>query len=328
MNAWYAEATGDSHFTATLAKAVGSSFHAPGFSWKYTILFLSIAGMIWYAVFSAQGLLGEIKNANSFHKLFRTFMIAGTFVSIATWILPIWLFQRAVGNDFLYSYATAYGNGAIEAPAGPYISAIAMMLTGNPILLILLSLGFITVGYYFAVCVFLNMTRVMGAMGMDRTLPEWFAKVNQRYHAPVNAAVFYLLLALALNVLYRFNTDVSTTMVLGGAFTSVGVIAVSGLAGAPLPFTASSIHSVSPIGRYKLLGIPLITIVGTMTFLVAGTVTVLNLIYPELGFTTGAARGFLVVTPLLAAAWFFGYRAYLKSRGINIDLAFKQVPPE
>jgi amino acid transporter len=328
MNAWYAKATGDADFTGTLAKAVGDGFHAPAFSWKYTILFLSISGMIWYAVFSAQGLLGEIKNANSFHKLFRTFMVAGVFVSIATWILPIWLFQNAVGKDFLYSYATAYADGSVEAPAGAYLSSIAMMLTSNPLVLILLSLGFITVGYYFAVCVFLNMTRVMGAMGMDRTLPEWFAKVNQKYHAPVNAAIFYLILALALNVLYRFNADVSTTMILGGAFTSTGVIAISGLAGMLFPYTAKAIHDVSPIGRYKVAGIPLISIVGTITFIVAGTVTVLNLIYPELGFTTGAARAFLVVTPILAAVWFFGYRAYLKSRGINIDLAFKQVPPE
>ena len=323
VNEWYVKATGTSDFVASLPKTA-----APGFSWKYTILFLSIAGMIWYAVFSAQGLLGEIKNANSFHKLFRTFCWAGLFVGVMTWIVPIFLFQHVAGANFMYSWANAWYNGTVATPAGPYMSAITMMLTRNPIVLILLSLGFITVGYYFAVCVFLNMTRVMGAMGMDRSLPEWFAKVNQRYHAPVNAAIFYVVLALALNILYRFDTSISTTMVYAGAFTSTGVIAVSGLAGILFPYTAKAIHDVSPIARYRVFGIPLISIVGAIALLAGGSVTVMNLIFPELGFTTWSGRLLLILSLALSALWFLGYRAYMKSKGINIDLAFKQVPPE
>jgi amino acid transporter len=328
VNAWYLKATGDSNFAATLQKAVGPGFHAPGFSLKYTILFVSVSGVIWYAVFSAQGLLGEIKHANSFSRLFWTFTWAGAFVGVLTWILPMWLLVRSAGAYFVNAYATGAVDGTIQAPAGGSVPAIAMMMTSNPLLIFLTGLGFISVGFYFSHCVFLNMTRVMGAMGMDRSLPEWFAKVSQRYHAPLNAAVFYFFLALVLNFLFRFVDSVKTTMVYAGAFTSVSVIAVSGLAAILFPYTARSIYDVSPVARYKIFGIPMIVISGAIALVGAGSVTVMNLVFPELGFTTWSGRLFLVFTPIVSAAWLVGYRAYLKRRGFNIDLAFRQLPPE
>ena len=33
----------------------------------------------------------------------------------------------------------------------------------------------------------------MVAMSLDRLLPEWVSKVNERYHTPVNAHVAYFL---------------------------------------------------------------------------------------------------------------------------------------
>jgi amino acid transporter len=228
----------------------------------------------------------------------------------------------------MHQYAFATDAGEVATPVGGTIPGFAMMMTGSPIVMILLSLGFITVGYYFATCVFLNMTRVMTAMGMDRTLPEWFSRVSSKYHAPINAAVFYFLLAVAFNVWFRFDEDVAQTMTFGGAFTSVGVIAVTGLAGIFFAYRAKSIYDVSPVARYKLGPLPLITVVGAITFLAAGGVTVMNLIYPELGFTTTSARLLLLLSLVVSAVWFFAYRAYQRRQGVDIDLAFRQVPPE
>ena len=330
FNVWHEQALGESNFAGQVdAAAASGGFQDPGFSWKNTILFLSVTGVIWYVVFAAQGLLGETKQANNFKKLFSTFALGGLYVGLVAWAIPAWLFQRMVGGEFMDAYAFAFNSGDISAPAGATVTSFAMMMTSNPIVLILLSLGFIVVGFYFATCVFLNMTRVLSAMGMDRTIPQLFSKVNQRFHAPINAALFYLLLALGLNVLYRFNESVQFTMVYGGAFTGIGVVAVTGLAGVFFAYRAKNIHDASPVGRYRILGLPLITVVGALTFLGAGSVTVMNLIFPELGFTTFAARALLLVSLIVAAIWFFVYRAYLKGmRGVNPDLAFKQVPPE
>jgi amino acid transporter len=329
FNDFHERALGESNFAGQVEQiAARGGFETPGFSLEHTVLFLSITGILWYVVFGAQGLLGEIKQANNFSRLFRAFLIGGAYVGLIAWVIPTFLFQQVVGNDFMNAYSFGFNAGEVASPAGATVPSFAMMMTTSPILSILLAIGFIAVGYYFATCVFLNMTRVLSAMGMDRTLPEWFSKVSQRFHAPVNAAIFYFLVAVGLNVLYRYDTDVQNTMLFGGAFTSVGVIAVTGLAGVLFAYRAKHVYEASPVAERKLFGLPLIAIAGGVTFLAAGAVTVANLLVPELGFTTGWARTLLLVSLIVSAVWFFAYRAWQRSRGVDIDLAFKQVPPE
>lgn len=329
FNAFHKAATGDPDFAATVqAAADRGGFVTPGFSLRYTVMFLSVVGLSWYVVFGAQGLLGETKQANNFGRLFRAFIVGGMYVGLIAWVIPTWLFQRAVGTDFMNAYAFAFTNGDVTAPAGATIPSFAMMMTTSPIVSILLALGFVAVGFYFTTCVFLNMTRVLSAMGMDRTIPEWFSRISERFHAPVNAAVFYFAVAVALNVLYRFDDEVKNTMIYGGAFTSVGVIAMSGLAGMLFAYRARHVYEVSPVARHSILGLPLIAVAGAVTFLAAGAVTVMNLIYPELGFTTTAARLLLLLSLVVSAVWFFAYRAWQRRNGVDLDLAFRQLPPE
>jgi amino acid transporter len=204
-----------------------------------------------------------------------------------------------------------------------------MAMTSSPVIIIVLAAGFIVSGTYFSICVFLNMTRVLSAMGMDRTLPEWFSRVSERFHAPVNAAFFYLVLALIFNLLYKFVASVRTPMLLGGAFTSTGVIAVTGLAAVFFSIRGGSVYENAPVRGKKFLGLPVEAVGGAAACIAYGGVTIANLIDPALGFTTGSARLLVLASLLLAFVWYFVYRAYLKSRrGINIDLAFKTVPPE
>ncbi len=330
FNTWHEKALGVSNYSQIVTDAASSGgLLSPEFSLKNTFLFMSVTGVIWYVAFGAQGLLGETKEANNFKKLFTAFTVGGIYVGLVSWILPIWLFQRMAGSDFLSTYAHAYYGGGIEAPAGVTITSFVMMTTTNPLIMVLLSIGFIAVGFYFSTCVFLNMTRVLSGMGMDRTLPEWFAKISKKQQAPVNAAVFYFMLAIILNILYWFKPDLRDTMMLAGAFTGVGVVAITGLAGMLFPYRAKNVYDVSPIARYKLFGFPLISVVGAITFLAAGGVTLTNLIFPELGFTTPAARGMVVGSLVLSFIWYYSYRLYLKGfHGVNTDLAFKQAPPE
>jgi amino acid transporter len=329
FNSFHEAALGVSNYAGHVeAAAAKEGFTNPGFSLRNTLLFVSVTGLIWYVVFGAQGLLGEIKQASNFTRIFRAFMVGGLYVGAIAWVIPSLLFQHAVGGSFMNEYASTYSAGSIEAPAGASIPSIAMMMTTSPIISILLAVGFVAVGFYFSVCVFLNMTRVLCAMGMDRTLPEWFSKVSERFRSPVNAALFYLVAAVGLNLLYRFDTEVQNTMLYGGAFTSVGMIAVTGLAGVFFAYRTRHVYDGSPVAKYKILGLPLIAVAGMITFLVAGAVTVANLFVPALGFTTGWARTLLLLSLVVAALWFFAFRAWQKSRGIDINLAFKQVPPE
>jgi basic amino acid/polyamine antiporter, APA family len=311
------------------AAAAEGGFVNPSFSLWHTILFQSVCFGSCYVMFAAQGLLGETKQASNFSRLFRAFMIGGAYVAIVSFIVPTFLFQNAVGSEFGNAFAWLSANGDAGAAAGGSVATLAMMMSSSPVIIILTSLGFILVGVYFATCVFLNMTRVMCAMGMDRTLPEWFAKVSSRFHVPVNAALFYVGLAVIFNVVYVLVPSVQTPMLLGGVLTSTGIVAVTGLSGILFAARGGDVYRSSPVYGKRVLGIPVPAIAGAIAMLWAGGVTIANLVVPDLGFTSWPARILVLASLALSIAWFYGYRAYLRARrGIDIDLAFKSVPPE
>lgn len=329
FNAFHEKALGIHDYASAVRAAAGSDFVVPAFSWRSEILYLTIScGVLWYVVYSAQGLLGEIKSANNFTRLFRAFTIAGFALGILGFILPTWLFGRTVGVEFVNQYAFAYSEGAIEAPAYPSLIGFALFNTHNPLVVVVVGGALVLVGYYFAVCVFLNMTRVMCAMGLDGTLPAWFAKVSARFHAPVNAAAFFGLMSLGMIVLYRFDPDAASVVMYGSVLAGTAMLGITGLGAALFPWRARVTYEIAPVATYTVLGVPLITIVGVFTFIVAGGVSILNLVVPDLGLTSWTARALLLVSVVLAAAWFLGYRTYKKRRGVDIDLAFRQLPPE
>lgn len=312
-----------------MAEAVKGGFENPSFSLWNTILYLSISGGTCYVIFAAQGILGETKQASSFSKMLRGFMLGGLYVAIASYLIPSVLITNAVGSEFMNAYAFAASEGTLSAPGGATIATLAMMLTSNPVVLILMALGFMLIGLHFSVAVYLNMTRVLTAMGMDGSLPTWLSKVNERVHAPVNAAIFYAVLALGCNLLYRFNEDVQNAMIVGGSLSSVGIIALTGLAAAVFPWRGGAVWETAPARGRKLFGVEVTVLGGWITFLGFGGVTVANLIVPSLGFTEGWGRALILFTVIGAAVWFLAYRAYQKRvNGVDIDLAFKQVPPE
>lgn len=329
FNGWHEQALGESNYSGTvLDEARKAGFEGNDFSLKNTLLGMTLFFVMVYVIWSAQGMLGEVKQASSFTKLFKTFALAGVAGALFFFLAPIVLFNNSVGTDFSTAYATAFNGGAVEAPAGATIPSFAMMMTSSPIVLILLSLGLLVAAYYVTVSTMMNMTRVVSAMGMDRTLPQALAKVSQRFHSPVNATLFWVAIAIIINVVYRAESEFGITLVVAGALTSGGVVALSSAAAALLPYRTPEIYKLSPVSRYRLGGIPLITVAGSIGFLVGAALTVANLLAPELGLTDSKARILLLGTLLVAAIWFFVNRAFLRTRGVDLDLAFKQVPPE
>ena len=124
-------------------------------------------------------------------------------------------------------------------------------------LLLLLSLWF----FGWAGSVFLSSTRVIFAAAFDRILPEWAAKVDDRTHVPVAALMLMLLPSIPISYLYAYGTSfygytLDATVVI--AITYFGTT----LAAIVLPWRRRDIYKASPIAKYEIPGIPLVTISG------------------------------------------------------------------
>jgi len=95
-----------------------------------------------------------------------------------------------------------------------------------------------------------------------------------------------------------------------------------------MPYRAKALYDASPGAAYKLGNIPLVTIFGLIGAAVGAIMVLMFMLYSALGLTSVLA--YQVVFGVLAVSiiWYFLAKMIQRSRGINVDFAFKEIPPE
>jgi amino acid transporter len=170
----------------------------------------------------------------------------------------------AANSNWANSYYAVQGAPTPAIPVWPYPAMMAGWLVHNQafqlILIVLMSLWF----FGWAGTLFLSSTRVIFAAAFDRVLPEWAANVSERRHVPFGALALMLVPSIGVSALYSYSPKFVTytlaaTLVI--AVTYLGTVA----AGAILPWRRPRLWANSPIARYKVGGVPLITIAGVIT---------------------------------------------------------------
>jgi basic amino acid/polyamine antiporter, APA family len=301
----------------------------PPFSLLATILIAPIAWTsLQWATYSAQQ-NGEIKNARSFKD--QMFIIVGslifTGVLLATLAAAL---EKAVGTEFLYVAGAGYWAGVAESTISGFWlwpNIIAVALAASPLVVIIIGLGYILNSHQIVHNCYIGMTRVMVAMSLDRLLPEWISKVDEKRHTPVNAHLAYFLASIPVILLYNLNGS-WVDLTLGVTFACGYVFVITCLAGALLPYRAKDVYESSPGAAYKLGGIPLVTILGTIGFILGGAMVLMFMSYSQLGLTSVLAYSVVFGVLAFAAIWYFVAKNAQKSKGINVDYAFKEIPPE
>jgi len=285
----------------------------------------------------AQEQAGEIQGAQSLkNQMFINFG-GGVFSMILMAILAI-VVVRTVDQNWLSAAAYAAGlyNPAIPPPAiPPWFSSLAIMLTDSPILLFLMIIGIMLNAIQVVFNVIVGWTRVAVAMSIDGVLPKIISHVSPRTHTPVYAHVIFLILggyvfAYVYNLVPNYQvytlavTAVATVMYIG---TAIG--------GAVFPWTRKEVYRTAPISKYKVGPVPLITICGVIAALFSAAMLyyflsvplLVNVDISNLGYS---GNWFLYAVIAIFFGWvayYFVRRAYLRRIGINLDLAYKEIPP-
>ena len=407
LNAFALSTSGVENFYQNAVAAVtaaGIDLHPP-VSLMATLLVAPIAWTsLQWATYSAEQ-NGEIKDARSFKS--QTFIMVGSLIVTGLLLaLLAYGIQRVAGSEFLYVAGAGYWSLIAEANISgfnlwPPILAVA--LTASPIIVVIIGLGYLLNGFQIVCNCYIGMTRVMVAMSLDRLLPEWFSKVNEKFHTPVNAHLGYFLASIPVIFGYSLVTKpfTWTSLTLGVTFGCGYVFIITCLAGALLPYRAKEVYEASPGAKYKVSGIIglLFTLLGAGAFVgltwelapqafanysllswlvrLGSIVAVIIFLYPmrkylaewingkpmpwlsALGMLGGGFGMAMVVAFLLSpalgvlgnwnftdfpknmlaqviaigiivisAVWYVIVKARQKSRGINVDYAFKEIPPE
>lgn len=309
----------------------------PPFSLLATLLIAPIAwtSLQWATYSSQQN--GEIKDARSFRS--QAYIIVGSLI-VTGLLLAVLAFvlERAVGTGFLYVAGAGYWSLIPEATLnGIYLwpNIVAIAISASPIVVILISFGFILNSHQIVHNCYIGMTRVMVAMSLDRLLPEWVSRVSERFHTPVNAHVIYFIASLPVIFLYtKFSYGEGdslvswTSLTLGVTFACGYVFVATSLAGALLPFRAKALYDASPGSAYRIGGYPLVTVVGIIGFAAGVLFEVLFIFNAQLGLTTDLAHNVVLIVLVVSAVWYIATKYVRRSRGINVDYAFKEIPPE
>jgi basic amino acid/polyamine antiporter, APA family len=217
---------------------------------------LLIAPIAWtslqWATYSAEQ-NGEIKDAKSFKT--QAFIYVGGLVitGIALALLGA-AFQGALGTQFLYVAGAGYWSGVSEANiAGfnlwPPILAVA--LTASPIVVVLIAFGYLLNSFQIANNIMIGTTRIIVAASLDRAMPEWFSKVHERLHTPVNAHLAFLLASIPAILAYNLVPG-WIALTLGVTFGGGLGFTSSALAGIFFPFKAKEVYDASPGAKYKV----------------------------------------------------------------------------
>lgn len=403
LNAFAVASGGGANFYQTAVDAVaaaGIDLNPPP-SLLATLLVAPIAWTsLQWATYSAQQ-NGEIKDARSFKN--QSIIIVGSL--IVTGILLALIaagLERLAGPQFLYVAGAGYWSLIPEATVGGFYlwpNIIAVAVTASPIVVLLIGLGYILNSHQIVHNCYIGMTRVMVAMSLDRLLPEWVSKVNERYHTPVNAHVAYFLASIPVILAYNLVHG-WVGLTLGVTFACGYVFVITCLAGALLPYRAKDVYEASPGSKYTVNGLValLFTLLGVVAFIwtawvlapqafasavliwvvrLGAIAAVVVFLYPmrdhlaawmrgdkapwlsALGMIGGGFGMAMVVAFLLAPAlgvlgnwnfadfpkglwaqiiafgiivlslvWYLIVKNQQKTRGINVDFAFKEIPPE
>jgi basic amino acid/polyamine antiporter, APA family len=306
----------------------------PKFALGATLLAVPIVwtSLQWATYSVEQG--GEIKGARVFKN--QMFIIVGSMIAMGLSLaLLAWAQERAVGTSFFNAVSNSYyylisASGEGVGSVRPLPGMLAIVISPNPIIVILVAVSFMLASLQITCNCYIGMTRVMVGMSLDRTLPAWFSKVNPRFRSPANAHLIYFLLGCVAVIGYNYWLS-WFKLTLGVTFACGYVFVISCLAAALLPYRAKALYEASPGAKYTLGGIPLVTVFGVLGFL-GGTAALIAYLW-NVGYGLRGESpywGYIVVAGvfLICLVGYWIGRAYNKGKGIDVNYAFLEVPPE
>src|SRR5688572_6452852 len=327
LNAQSGEVLGTSGdvYQGTLASDPGTSSAGDFATFKGT--FLLIPFLLFFNLWSNWGatLYGEVRGASDFRK--NIYAMGGALIAttIAA-VIMLSLFAKTFGWDFYNASNNGYWSG--EGPLGifPYPGLLTAFLMDGAfwqfLLVSLLALWF----FGWVGTVFLSSTRVVFAAAFDRVLPEAAAKVT-RNGVPIVAIMLMLVPSIPIAYFYAYNTDfyswtLAATQVIAITFTGSAIAALI------FPWRRPDVYNASPIARYKVAGLPLISVAAFAFLIILGFALYewfTNDLYAVNDRNTLIYMGSFHV---LALVIYFGSRFYRRNQGIDMRMVHSEIPAE
>jgi APA family basic amino acid/polyamine antiporter len=341
-------------YDATVKAGTDAGATTPLSGGTLNLVFLTLPWLVFFNLWPNWGatLYGEVRGATDYKRNFSGMAWALGSVTVLGIIFFIGV-ARTIGWDFYmqsngawWNYAWGYIADKPPLPVWPYPALLAIFLTSNKFIqiLVLVLMSFWWFGW--AGTLFLSSTRVIFAAAFDRLLPEKVAELNSN-GTPINAMLLMVLPAILVSYLYAYNVGAAPDGT--GGFYTVTLAATQGIAimyfgtaiaAIVLPYKKKDLFNASPIAQMKVGGIPLITIAGVIFGGFLAFLLVEWMFDPWLN-SGGEGPGlygisfkntwsilFLLGCYVLSAVIYYGFKSYRKRGGIDMDKVQSEIPVE
>jgi APA family basic amino acid/polyamine antiporter len=323
-------------YSDTIALATSEGYaHTP---FEASLVDISAAGALiplvaFYNLWPNWGatLYGEVKGASDYRRNMKQMMWANILGGVGGIVLLL-LIYNTFGYEFYqtsnYAYwMQSYGGTAPPLPIYPFGPLLASLMFKNPLLTLWLIVSMSFWFWGWAGTLFLSSTRAMFAMAFDRTLPSWLGQVSTRFGAPLNTIIVMFVATMLLGTLYSYVPGVAVIF-LDATLAIAAMYFITSIAAAVFPYRKKKLFEASPIAKYKVGGMPAITICGAITALYLFYLLVMWVKDPSYGVNNPISALYLGATYIGSAILYFGMKAYRKRQGIDINRIYGEIPSE
>jgi amino acid transporter len=328
-------------YEATIAAGQAAGAVQPLWGSSLGAIFLAMPYIVFFNLWPNWGatLYGEVKGADDFKKNFWG-MALGLLVTTGLAILLYASIAKTISWDFYTNANAAYWSyrwGTTDAlpplPVWPYPALLAVFMTTNPVIQFIVLLAMSAWFFGWAGTMFLSSTRVIFAAAFDRVLPEAVATVNPRTRTPTWALILMVVPGLLISALFVWDVFGFKSLTLASTLVIAITYLGSTIAAIMLPYTKKDLYNASPIAKYKIAGIPIITVAGVifgafLLFLLYEWIVDPNELY-GISYRNTASVIFMLILYSTAIAIYVGARFYRESKeGIDLGMIYKEIPVE
>jgi len=322
--ALFTKATGVD-YNSIIPLAIKNGFNT-GHDWSATALTLAWLGPFWLG-WGGVYIAGEVKNVQK-SMLWATIMANPVFGMI-----PYILF---VGGTYLvtdYTWYNAfswlYDKGVNPTSIDPSVVSLVNIIAPYPWIGPVVAFTMLASMATLAPALFIWISRSTFMWAFDRLLPEKYTDVSERFHVPVTAILFsgvIIEIALAVSVFSGVFT-----VWLNTSWLAALTILLTSLTAMLLPYQAKTkkiFESAPAIVKAKIGGVPVISIGGAGTFAFMAFFFISAILYPSINPLSPTQMMSIPIACIIGLVYYYIVKYYRLRQGIDITLAYKELPPE
>jgi APA family basic amino acid/polyamine antiporter len=279
----------------------------------------------WWSVY----LSGELKSASNRNR-HLTVMFGALAWDVIFIVLGVLLIYKVASYAFMSAVNTA-DNPAYVIPTGPWYHFLSALTVDVPVLTILIVGSFLFWSLPAMVGNTFMPVRTVFAWAFDRLLPERLANVNERTHSPV-PAILTVMVLVTLMLIWSIAATTFQTWLALGVLAGVVCVTIVSVAAFVFPERRPDLYQASP-ANMRLWGIPVLKIVAPLSLAVMVFLTWLTLAYPDLAIGGDPGHrwyipAFLAGTVVFGLLVYYVAKAVRRSQGVDLDLVYRELPPE